>query len=87
LAARMHAAPARPDTTRAELGDRAATALAEEHFEPDLAIRERAHQAEARAWPDPLLTPGDVGGCSQPGSRPGAVRQASAGGTGEGRPL
>jgi len=45
--------PARPprwlDTVRAELGDRAATALAEEHFEPELAIRERAHQAEARA--------------------------------------
>jgi hypothetical protein len=38
----------RPDTARAELGDRAVIALAEEHFEPDLAIRERAHQAEAK---------------------------------------
>ena len=37
-----------PDAARAELGDRAVIALAEEHFEPDLAIRERAHQAEIR---------------------------------------
>ena len=36
-----------PDMAGAELGDRAAAALAEEHFEPELAIRERVHQAEA----------------------------------------
>ncbi len=48
LAAGACPAP-RPDTAWAELGDRAAGALAEEHFEPELAIRERAHQAEAGA--------------------------------------
>jgi hypothetical protein len=49
-----------PDVARAELGERAAAALAEEHFEPELAIRERAHQAEARSrWPRSFLTAED----------------------------
>lgn len=57
----MQALPPRADTARGELGDRAATALAEEHFAPDLVIRERAHQAEARARrPGPFLAPGDL---------------------------
>lgn len=48
------------DTAWAELGSRAAAALAEEHFEPDLAIRERAHQAEARARRRPTPLPGQA---------------------------
>lgn len=34
------------DSARGELGNRVAEAMTEEHFEPGLAVRERAHQAE-----------------------------------------